>query len=196
MANINNLTSKILKDAEERKESILASGEEEKEKILSKKLAKAKELEEEIIKKAKAEAKSKKERILSSASLKVRNDKLSAKQEVVKEVFEKSIEKLSSISGNELLAFIRASILSLGEIGEQTMILNKDGMDIVDLTFMYELNQSLGEKGNIKLSQEVGNFKGGFILEKDGIQINNTFEALVSSLRDELEFEVARALFN
>lgn len=196
MANINNLTSKILKDAEERKESILASGEEEKEKILSKKLAKAKELEEEIIKKAKAEAKSKKERILSSASLKVRNDKLSAKQEVVKEVFEKSIEKLSSISGNELLTFIRESILSLGEIGEQTMILNKDGMDIVDLTFMYELNQSLGEKGNIKLSQEVGNFKGGFILEKDGIQINNTFEALVSSLRDELEFEVARALFN
>ena len=196
MANINNLTSKILKDAEERKESILASGEEEKEKILSKKLAKAKELEEEIIKNAKAEAKSKKERILSSASLKVRNDKLSAKQEVIKEVFEKSIEKLSSISGNELLAFIRESILSLGEIGEQTMILNKDGMDIVDLTFMYELNQALGEKGNIKLSQEVGNFKGGFILEKDGIQINNTFEALVSSLSDELEFEVARALFN
>lgn len=196
MANINNLTSKILKDAEERKESILASGEEEKEKILSKKLAKAKELEEEIIKKAKAEAKSKKERILSSASLKVRNDKLSAKQEVIKEVFEKSIEKLSSISGNELLAFIRESILSLGEIGEQTMILNKDGMDVVDLTFMYELNQALGEKGNIKLSQEVGNFKGGFILEKDGIQINNTFEALVSSLSDELEFEVARALFN
>ena len=196
MANVNNLTSKILKDAEERKESILASGEEEKEKILSKKLAKAKELQEEIIKKATAEAKSKKERILSSASLKVRNDKLLAKQEVIKEVFEKSIEKLSSVSGNELLDFVRKSILSLGEIGEQTMTLNKNGMDVVDLTFMYELNQALGEKGNIKLSQEVGNFKGGFILEKDGIQINNTFEALVSSLKDELEFEVARALFN
>lgn len=196
MANVNNLTSKILKDAEERKESILASGEEEKEKILSKKLAKAKELQEEIIKKATAEAKSKKERILSSASLKVRNDKLLAKQEVIKEVFEKSIEKLSSISGNELLDFVRESILSLGEIGEQTMTLNKNGMDVVDLTFMYELNQALGEKGNVKLSQEVGNFKGGFILEKDGIQINNTFEALVSSLKDELEFEVARALFN
>jgi V/A-type H+/Na+-transporting ATPase subunit E len=196
MANINNLTSKILKDAEERKESILASGEEEKEKILSKKLAKAKELEEEIINKATAEAKSKKERILSSASLKVRNDKLLAKQEIIKEVFEKSVEKLSSISGNELLDFVRESILSLGEIGEQTMTLNKNGMDIVDLTFMYELNQALGEKGNIKLSQEMGNFKGGFILEKDGIQINNTFEALVSSLKDELEFEVARALFN
>lgn len=196
MADINNLTSKILKDAEERKESILTSGEEEKEKILSKKLAKAKELEIEIIKKAENEAKSKKERILSSAKLKVRNDKLTAKQEVIREIFKDSIEKLSVISGDELLGFIKDSILSLGEIGEQTMILNEKGMDVVDLTFIYELNQALGEKGNIKLSQEVGNFKGGFILEKDGIQINNTFESLVNSLKDELEFEVARALFN
>ena len=196
MASVNNLTSKILRDAEERKESILASTEEEKNKILSKKIAKAKELEKEIIKKAELEAKMRKERILSSAFLKVRNNKLSAKQEVIKEVFEKSIDALSSISGDDFLGFIRNSILLLGEIGDQTLILNKDGMELVDLTFIYELNQSLGEKGNIKLSPNVGSFKGGFILESNGIEINNTYEALVSSLRDELEFEVARVLFS
>ena len=196
MANINNLTSKILRDAEERKENILASAEEEKNKILSKKIAKAKELEKEIINKAEVEAKSRKERIISSASLKVRNNKLSAKQEVIKEVFEKSIDVLSSISGDDFLRFIKNSILSLGEIGEQNLILNKEGMELVDLTFIYDLNQVLGDKGNIKLSPNVGNFKGGFILERNGIEINNTYEALVSSLKDELEFEVANVLFN
>ena len=196
MANINNLTSKILRDAEERKENILASAEEEKNGILSKKKAKAKELEKEIIQKAELEAKSRKERILSSASLKVRNNKLSAKQEVIKEVFEKSIDVLSSINGDDFLRFIKNSILSLGEIGEQNLILNKDGMELVDLTFIYDLNQTLGDKGNIKLSPNIGNFKGGFILESNGIEINNTYEALVSSLRDELEFEVANVLFN
>ncbi|WP_291649189.1 V-type ATP synthase subunit E [Clostridium sp.] len=196
MASVNNLTSKILRDAEERKESILASAEEEKKNILSKKIAKAKELEKEIIKKAELEAKTKKERILSSASLKVRNNKLSAKQEVIKEVFEKSIDMLATISGDDFLRFIKNSILSLGEIGEQTLILNKEGMEVVDLTFIYDLNQSLGDKGNIKLSPNTGNFKGGFILESNGIEINNTYEALVSSLKDELEFEVARVLFN
>ena len=35
-----------------------------------------------------------------------------------------------------------------------------------------------------------------FILENEGIEINSTFEALVSSLRDELEFEVAQVLFS
>ena len=195
MANLNNLTSKILKDAEERKESILSSAEEEKNKILSKKIAKAKELESEIIQKAEAEAKSKKDRILSSATLRVRNNKLSAKQDIIQEVFEKSIDSLSNISGDDFLRFVKHSILSLGKIGEQNLILNKDGLDIVDLTFIYDLNQSLGENGNVKLSPNPGKFRGGFILEKDGIEINNTYEALVSSLKNELEFEVASVLF-
>ena len=33
-------------------------------------------------------------------------------------------------------------------------------------------------------------------LENNGIEINSTYEALVSSLRDELEFEVAKVLFS
>lgn len=196
MADISNITSKILRDAEERKEVILAEANEEKEAILSKKTAEARNLEKEMIKKAEAEAKRRKEKIISSATLKVRNDKLAAKQEVIKKVFEESVEILSSIKGDDFLRFIKNSILSLGEIGEQKLILNKDGLEQVDLTFIYDLNQALGEKGNIKLSTEAGSFKGGFILESNGIEINNTFEALVDSLRDELEYEVAKVLFN
>ena len=48
MSNVKNMTSKILKDAEAGKENILAAAEEEKNKILSKKVASAKELETEI----------------------------------------------------------------------------------------------------------------------------------------------------
>ena len=76
------------------------------------------------------------------------------------------------------------------------MILNKTGMESIDLTFIYELNKELGDRGNIKLNSQVKDFKGGFILEKDGIQMNYTFEALVNSLKDELEYEVASILFN
>lgn len=196
MSNLKNITSKILKDAEERKGNILACAEEEKNKILSKKVNTAKELETEIVTKAELEAKSKKERILSSAMLKVRNNKLAAKQEVIEEIFSESIKKLNTLSKEEFLAFLKSTILSLGEIGEQTLILNNEGLEFVDIAFVYELNEALGENGNIQLNSTAGNFKGGFILEKNGIEINNTYEALVSSLRDELEFEVARVLFN
>ena len=78
--------------------------------------------------------------------------------------------------------------------GKQTLILNETGLKFVDAAFIEELNSKV--KAQITLSEKAGNFKGGFILENEGIEINSTFEALVSSLRDELEFEVAQVLFS
>lgn len=194
MSNVNNITSKILKDAEVRKDNILAAAEEEKNKILSKKVNSASEIEKEILDKAEIEAKSKKERVISSAKLKVRNDKLAAKQQVIDEIFKSSIEKLVALSKEEFLGFVKDRILSMDIGGKQTLVLNKQGLEFVDQNFIKELNGKI--KAEITLSETVGNFKGGFILKNNGIEINNTYEALVSSLRDELEFEVAKVLFN
>lgn len=194
MSNVKNITSKILKDAEAGKENILAAAEEEKNKILSKKASAANEIAQEILQKAEADAKSKKERVISSAKLKVRNNKLAAKQEIIDEVFEKSINKLTELSKEQFLNFVKNSILSMNLTGKQTLILNETGLKFVDDSFIDELNKEA--KATIALSKTTGNFKGGFILENNGIEINSTYEALVSSLRDELEFEVAKVLFN
>lgn len=194
MSNVKNITSKILKDAEAGKENILAAAEEEKNKILSKKASAANEIAQEILQKAEADAKSKKERVISSAKLKVRNNKLAAKQEIIDEVFEKSINKLTELSKEQFLNFVKNSILSMNLTGKQTLILNETGLKFVDDSFIDELNKEA--KATIALSKTAGNFKGGFILKNNGIEINSTYEALVSSLRDELEFEVAKVLFN
>ena len=194
MSNIKNITSKILKDAEARKEKILATAAEEKDRIISKKVSSANEVAKEILDKAEIEAKSKKERVISSAKLKVRNNKLAAKQEIIDEVFEKSIDKLTSLSKEEFLNFVKSTILSMNLSGKQTLILNEQGLKFVDSAFIEELNKKVNVQ--ITLSKNPGKFKGGFILENNGIEINSTYEALVSSLRDELEFEVAKVLFN
>ena len=199
MANVSNLTSKILKDAEERKESILAAAENEKAKILDKKNNEAKALEATMLEKAESEAKTSKERVISGAELKARNEKLKAKQAVIKEVFEKSIEELCNLDDDKYVAFIKDSILSLGLAGDEKLILNERGMKLVTDAVLTEINAGLvsnGKKGAITLVKEARSFKCGFILEKDGIEINNTFEALVNSVKEELEFEVARELFN
>ena len=196
---VNNITSKILRDAEGRKESILATAEEEKNKILAKKVASAKDLEKEILEKAEIEAKSKKERVISGAKLKARNEKLAAKQEVIEEVFSKSVETLCKLNDREFVKFIKDSILSLNIDGDETLILNEDGNKIVSKEVVAEINAELkakGLKGEIKISETIGSFRGGFILEKGGVEINNTFESLVDSLKDQLEFEVAKVLFN
>lgn len=199
MSNIGNLTSKILKDAEERKENILAKANEEKAAILEKKNNEAKSLEAKMIEKAKSEAVTSKERVLSGAELKARNEKLKAKQAVIQEVFNKSIEELCNLGEEQYVTFVKDSILNIGVAGDEKLILNENGKKIITEAVLSEINKGLvanGKKGNITLSQETRNFKGGFILEKDGIEINSTFESLVISSKDELEFNVAKELFN
>lgn len=199
MSNLSTITSKILKDAQEKSENIISKANAEKDSIISKKVNSAKELATEIVKKAELEAKSTKERIVSAAKLKVRNNNLGAKQEIINDIFKQSVDKLCSSSKEEFINFVEASILETQVDGDETLILNEEGIKIIDEDFIKELNSKLkakGINGNIKLNSKTREFRGGFILEKNGIEINNTYEALVSSLRDELEFEVAGVLFN
>ena len=199
MSNINNLTSKILKDAEERKAKILADAENEKASIITKKTNEANSLEAQMLEKAKREAQTAKERVISGAELKARNEKLKAKQVIIQEVFEKSVEELCKLDQDKYIAFVKETILSSGVAGDEKLILNEEGKKFITEAVVAEINKELaskGKKGEISIVSEAGSFKGGFILEKDGIEINNTFEALVDSLKEELEFEVARELFN
>ena len=196
MSNIKNLTSKIIEDAEDKKETILSDAEKEKNKILSKKQEEARKTEKAIIEKAEIEAISRKERIISSAKLEARNEKLKAKQEVISEIFEISIKNLCNISEKEFKEFVRLSILNSNITGEQNIILNSNGKKIIDKSLLSEINEELGAKASVILSKETRNFKGGFILEKDGIEINNTFEALVNSLKDDLSIDIASMLFS
>ncbi|MEG1002559.1 V-type ATP synthase subunit E [Clostridium sp.] len=199
MSNVNNLTSKILSDAEERKASILKEANEEKAKIVSKKEAIAQSEEATMVEKAKSEAKTAKERVVSGAELKARNEKLTAKQAIIDKIFKDSIEELCKMSDEDMKNFIKNKIVNADIIGDETILLNEKGSKLVNGELLKEINSELsakGKKGELTISKEIRDFKGGFILEKGGIEINNTFEDLVNSERDDLEFEVAKVLFN
>ena len=197
MSNLNNLTSKILNDAEEKKKYILADAEAQKDKIISKKTNRAEADKEEIITKANIEAEVKKARIISNAKLSVRNDMLRAKQDVISKVFNEAIEKLQNLSNGDYKYYVILTLDSLELEGTEVIIINEKDKDIFSNEFLEALNKELeskGKKGSITLNME-GKFNGGFILDRNGIQINNTFEALINSLRGELEFEVNKVLF-
>ncbi len=199
MSNIKNLTEKILEEAKHKEKEIAAYAESEKEKILSSKIKEAEDERKLILLKAEEEAKTKKERIISSTTLKVRNEKLEIKQKLISEVFEKALEELCSMNSSKLKNFIKHTILDLDIEGDETIILNEDGKSKIDDKFVEDLNfifLARNKKGELKVREENGNFKGGFIVEKNGVEINNTFESLMDSMKDELEYEVSKALFN
>ena len=198
MSNLNNITSKIIKDAEEKRDEILNAAQVESDSIIAKETKKAKILEVELIEKAKIAAKARENRVISNARLKVRNNELKAKQDMISKVFEKAVERLNSLSTLEYKEYILRALDSLDLEGTEILIINKKDEDVINNKFLLDLNNkliSLGKKGKISILTN-GNFDRGFILDRNGIQINNTFESLVKSLRSELELEVTKVLFN
>ncbi|WP_251860457.1 V-type ATP synthase subunit E family protein [Clostridium sp. Marseille-Q2269] len=199
MSSINNLTEKILKEAKIKKEQLIKEAKEEGKKILDKKIDDAKVIEKNTIEKAQKESIVRRERILSNAELKVRNKKLESKQQVIEKVLDKSLEKLSSLSKEEYLSYIKERILTLPIQGDEKLIISSKDKLLITEAFVNEINSELAKKGklgSLALSNKTRDFRAGFILEKNGIEINNSFEALISSMKDELEYEVARVLFN
>ncbi|MCY6484661.1 V-type ATP synthase subunit E [Clostridium aestuarii] len=198
MSSINNLTSKIIEDANNTYKQLIEDAKSKEKDLINKRILEAEKEKKSIISKAESEAKTKAERIISNAELQVRNMKLDAKQQMLDKVFQIALEKLSEFSQKDTLKFIRESILLLDIDGDEELIIGENCNEVTP-EFISELNKALkaqGKLGILKLSSERRNIKGGYILSKNGIEINNTFEALTMSLRDELESEVASALFS
>jgi V/A-type H+-transporting ATPase subunit E len=199
MSNLNSLVNKVLEDVKSEANSIAQKAEAEQSKIINNSKAKAEAEKAEMLEKAKSEAKTRKDRVISNAELKVRNNMLDAKQKVIDRVFDTALEKLSQLPDKQYLEFVKNSIINLDIYGDEEMIVNADDKNKINSDFINELNSALkakGKKGEIRISSEQRKIKGGFILSRKGIEINNTFEALVQSMKDELEQEVIKILFS
>ena len=198
MSNITGLTNKIIEDAKVSSKEIIDDAKKKEKMIIDEKVSIAENQRKLMLSKAEEESKVRAGRIISNANLQVRDMKLSAKIEVLNNVFNAAVEELSRMTGGELLNFIKNTILLLDIDGDEEIIVGEDE-NRVTTEFINEINKELksnGKLGKIKLSNERRKIKGGYILAKNGIEINNTFESRVKSLRDDMEAEVAKVLFS
>lgn len=198
MSNLDNLTSKIIKDAEVKKIEILNEASIKADEIVKKKIEEANKKASSILEKAEIENKTIKERIISKTDLEVRNKKLFAKQQVIEKVFEEAKKRLKSMNSNEFDKFVKNSIMSLNIDGDEEIIINVLDREKLSDKFLVELNKLLianGKLGKLKFNVKTHEIDGGFIISKNGIEINNSFEELVNTLKYELEYEVGKILF-
>lgn len=197
MSNISNLTNKIIEDAKATAKQLVDEAKIKEKNTIDKRVSEAEREKNILISRAESEAKVRAERIVSNAHLQVRNMKLSAKGETLDNVFKAALIKLNALPQERLLKFMKDSILSLDIDGDEEVIVDENN-NAVTPEFIEEVNKALkakGKLGELKLSSRK-NINGGYIIMKKGIGINNTFESLIKSLRDELEAEVANALFS
>ena len=199
MSNLKNLSSKIVDDASIKAEAMLKEAKYNGTSIIASKVKSAKALELQMLGKAKIEASTAKQRIISSTKLTVRNEKLVAMQEIIDKVFQGALEVLLVINEKQYLELLRSYLLSMPIAGNEELVIPTKFRSTFNDDQLAELNAALkasGKIGEMKLCDQDRSVNSGFIVVKGGIEINNTFENLINSLRDELEAEIVEQLFN
>jgi len=192
------IIQRVLDDAQARAESIKAEASEKANAIESEAREKANRRKEQILEQAHKSAAEQKSRIIGVAQLEARKKLLAAKQEMIGEAFQKALGELSGLDDREYLSVIRALLLEMSDTGTETVIFNERDKERITEDFWKDVNNSLadqGKKGELELSEETRPIKGGFILQRGGLEMNCSFESLLETKRDELEYEVAELLF-
>ncbi len=152
----------------------------------------------EILNKAVNEAKLKKSRLTASAVMEVKKVKLTAKQEILNEVFQGALNNLNSLSTEEYSEILLSMVTDAVTKGNEEIILTERDRQRLGLKFIDDVNRriiSKGLPGNVRLAKSAGNFDGGFVLKDGDVEYNNTFSAMLRMKRSDLEQEVVSILF-
>lgn len=189
---IENITANILKDATNGADDAVNAAKKNAEDIINKAKEEAAEIIKSVAEKAQKDAESLKSRKVSAAELQMRKMMLQAKQDAIKNSFNTALEKLKNMPEEKYINYLAEEIIKVPNNG--TIILNKKDKEKIGEKLIKLVNEKLNAE-KYTLSNNTVNSSGGFVLKSGNIEINNTFEAILDSMKDELTNEVAGALF-
>ena len=190
---IENITSKILSDAQDYANSSLMDAEKTKQEILNRAKNEAEVLIKTEAEKAAKDALELKNRKVSAAELQGRKMLLSAKQEAINKSFDAAIEKLKAMPEVEYLNFLVQEVVRIPNC-QGSIVLNAKDRESIGERLVKAVNEKLGAE-KVALSKDTVETSGGFVLKRGKVEINSTFETLLDAMRDQLTSEIADVLF-
>ena len=190
---IDNITSKIISDAESNADFSLMNAESTKQEIINKAKSEAEVIIKTEADRAAKDAVDLKNRRVSAAELQGRKMLLSAKQEAIKKSFNAAIDKLKAMPEDKYLSFLAQEIVKIPNC-EGSIVLNAKDRENIGERLVKAVNEKLGAE-KVALSKNTVKASGGFVLKRGSVEINSTFETLLDSMKDELTGEIANALF-
>lgn len=198
MAGIESIIWRIENDAKEKARQILDNANKRAQEILKKAEGEARAMTNDILSKSETEALEVKRRIFMAAELDMRKELLAAKQEMIEEAFEEAVQRVEAMDAAAYRTYIKRWLLATDLDGEVQIIISDSDKERITPEFIADINSELKMRGSnlvLHLSDEHRDIRGGFILKKGDIEINSSIEALMRASRDELEPEVAHAMF-
>lgn len=197
MSGLDNLTAKILADSEAKSKEIIDAAKRDADAKIAEEVRAATAEGEKIIANAHIEAARNAEQIVGGKTLSIRDENLGAKREMLDKIFAEALKRLNDMPKNEYLEYLGEYLSKLDLNGEEIVLPKKYGIASIDeIIHTGKLASLLGKGPNVKINTDENRaIDGGFVLVKNGIEQNHTFEALVSYYRDDLESEVLKILY-
>lgn len=117
---------------------------------------------------------------------------LAKKQQLIIKCFDDAVTHILNLPEGEYVEFLVALGKNTG-FTEGSLIFNKEERETIGPKVVSALTAATG--GKFELSSETRNFKGGYVLQKGQVFIDNSVESVIQEKKNELTGEVANILF-
>ncbi|HHY14291.1 MAG TPA: hypothetical protein GX526_06610 [Thermoanaerobacterales bacterium] len=198
MEGLDKIKEKILKDAKHEADEIIKKAELRAQQIAEQAEKTSADKRRALDEQAKKDAQEEKRKTLAMIQLDMRKEQLAVKQKMIDLAFEKTFNRLHNLEGKEYENMILDMMERGVETGTEEIILSANDRKKFKPEFLKTLNDRLSKKGiksNLRLSDEVRKIRGGFILKRQGVEVNGSIESLIRLEREEIESKVAAILF-
>ena len=197
---------KIIDKGKEDAKVILADGLKKLEQLKLEKIEEAKNKQKDELKKQEALNQSKKQAALINARREAKKSEIKLKQALLKETVEEAVAKLDNLKQNELFDFVLKLVKEDDLSGKEVIYVNKKDYSKYlatlsskkegDLVELDKLNNALGKKFELRLSNKPKDLDGGFYIVSEKYDINHSYSALVDNLLAKLEADLNKILFS
>ena len=193
-----NIRERIIEDARKEADKVIDDAKKRADKLIEENKLEAQKIREKIVKRDTELGEEQRRRMLSTAHMAIRKKELSVKLELIDEAFDHVLDTVKGMSDEEYDDLIFNMLQGLSLKGDEEIIFPREPGRAPNSSVIEKLNNSLkadGQKGNVQIAADKGDFKFGFIIRSAGVEMNNSLEAILDTIRDGIEPEVATILF-
>lgn len=186
------LTEKIIEDGQNQAQKLIEKAVENSKKELEEEIREIERICENRIKEAEVKAAELYHRICAEKEIEIRDKNLLIKQNVMDRVFHEALMQLKNLDIMEYKELLTRMLLDKDLSNDILILPEKYHRPEYDMDSF--LNGLVG-KDKVPLKTVYQPLAGGFILMRDGIEENYTFEAWIDVIRQEMEREVVDILY-
>ena len=198
MAGAEKLIEKILNDAQRDAEAAWAEAEAKKQALREKTLREIERRKAEIERMADEAIAENKKRMAAVYDLEYRKQLLTAKQEMMQKAREAALTRLRALDDQAYVALMKKRLLECASSGTGAIAISP-GETRLDAAFLADVNAELKKtagRGELQLLPERRDIDGGFVYIDGGMEIDVSLGALMDEAWQQVETQVAAALFD